>query len=127
MEQRLLDPVHRNELAKVQRRLRGGINVFWILIVVMLALNLILLHRIFFSAQGIAGFQNQNQQVREMENRIRQLREENQNLYNKIQALKTNPQSQERLVREELGWVRQNELIVEFPAPAKPLENRKSP
>ncbi len=59
--------------------------------------------------------------MRELEEKILKLKEENQKLFEKIQAFKKDPALQEKLVRQELGWVKENEIIIEFP------EKRKDP
>jgi hypothetical protein len=33
--------------------------------------------------------------------------------------LRSNPDAQERLVKQELGWVREDEIVIEFAAPQK--------
>jgi cell division protein FtsB len=92
-----------------------GVHVVRLLVGFLLVLNLTLLYAIGFSSHGIPGYKNQNGQVRELEEKILKLKQDNQRLYEMIQALKTDPKAQERLVRQELGWVRENEMILEFP------------
>jgi cell division protein FtsB len=92
-----------------------GVYVVRLLVGFLLVLNLLLLYAIGFSSHGLAGYKKQNEQVRELEEKIVKLKQNNQKLFEMIQALKTNPKAQERLVRQELGWVRENEMILEFP------------
>lgn len=93
------------------------------LVGVLLLLNVLLFQRILFSSQGIPGFRNQCALVEELQTKVRNLKEENQRLFNKIQAFKNSPRAQEKMVREGLGWVRENELLIEFqqkePAPSR--------
>lgn len=89
------------------------------LAVVLLLLNLILLYCIFSSSQGIPGFRQQYRQVQELQSKIKKLKQENQKLFNQIQSFKSDPQAQERLVRQQLGWGRDNELVIEFLHPKK--------
>jgi hypothetical protein len=99
-----------------------SIYVLPVLVAVLALLNVLLFQRILLSSQGIPGFRNQCALVEELETKVRTLKEDNQRLFNKIQAFKNSPRAQEKMVREELGWVRDNELLIEFqqkePAPA---------
>ncbi len=109
------------------RRENGGVgkfklkdvNVVRLLVCFLLGLNLLLLYAIFFSSNGLPGFTKQNEQVRELEEKILKLKQENQRLFDFIQAFKKDPKLQEKLVRQELGWVKENEIILEFPEKEK--------
>jgi cell division protein FtsB len=92
-----------------------GVYIVRFLVGFLLVLNLLLLYAIGFSSHGLAGYKKQNEQVKELEEKILKLKQDNQKLFEMIQALKTDPKAQERLVRQELGWVRENEMILEFP------------
>jgi cell division protein FtsB len=98
-----------------------GVSLLPLLVLLIMGLNFLLFQRLFSSPQGITGFRTQCAQVEELENKARNLREENQKLFRKIQAFKNSPQAQEKMVREELGWVRENELLIEFPRNAPVL------
>jgi cell division protein FtsB len=91
-----------------------GVNLLPLLVVALLVLNYFLFQRIFFSPQGIQGFRNQCALVEELETKAKNLKEDNQKLFRKIQAFKNSPRAHEKMVREELGWVRENELVIEF-------------
>jgi cell division protein FtsB len=92
-----------------------GVYVVRFLVGFLLVLNILLLYAIGFSSHGLAGYKIQNDQVKELEDKILKLKDDNQKLFEMIQALKTDPKAQEKLVRQELGWVRENEVILEFP------------
>jgi cell division protein FtsB len=92
----------------------SGTTLLLLLVAGLLLLNFLLFQNMFFSSQGILGFRNQSAQVEELEAKIRNLKEENQKLFRKIQAFKNSPRAQEKMVREELGWIRENELLIEF-------------
>ncbi len=94
-----------------------GVQVLRLLVVVLLTMNLILLYAIFFSSQGISGYRRHDEQVKELEAKSLKLKKENQRLFDKIVSFKNDPQAQERLVRQELGWVRDNEIMIEFGPP----------
>ena len=107
------------KIRRDERPFLSGVQVLLCLSGILLVLNLVLLYGIFFSPQGIFGFRQQYQQIVAMESRIFNLKSENQKLFRKIQSLKSDPQAQERLVRDHLGWVKPNEVMVEFPPPRK--------
>lgn len=105
-----------------------GIHIARLLVGSLLVLNIILLYAIFFSSHGLPGYRNQREQVKDLEEKILKLKQDNQELYEKIQAFKNDPASQEKLVRRELGWVRENEIILEFPEKrTEPAENPQTP
>jgi len=90
-----------------------GVYIARLLVAVLLALNVVLILAILFSPNGLPGYRNQKLQVKELESKVLRLKEENQKLFEMIQSLKTNSKAQEKLVRQELGWVRENEILLE--------------
>jgi len=90
-----------------------GVYVVRLLVGLLLALNIVLILAILYSPNGLPGYRKQNQQVKELDEKLLKLRVENQKLFEMIQAIKTSPKAQEKLVRRELGWVRENEIILE--------------
>ncbi len=94
----------------------GGVHLLHCLVLILIALNVILLYALFFSSQGIPGYRQQCAQVRELEDKILNLKRENQKLFDKITSFKNDPLAQERQVRQELGWVREDEVMIEFGA-----------
>ena len=92
-----------------------GVYVVRFLVALLLVLNGVLIYAILYSSHGLPGYRKQSEQVRELEDKLLKLKTENQKLFEAIQALKSNPQAQEKLVRQELGLVRENEIILEIP------------
>lgn len=93
-----------------------GVHVVLLLLTFLVVLNLAMLNAIFISPDsGIQGYRAQQEQERGMESKIARLKRDNQRLFRRIQNLKTDDVIQERLIRQQLGWVRGNEIIVEFP------------
>ena len=90
-----------------------GVYIVRLLVCLLLALNFILIYAIVFSSNGLPGYRKQNQQVKELEQKVLKLKVENQKLFEMVQSLKVSPRAQEKLVRQELGWVRENEIILE--------------
>jgi cell division protein FtsB len=103
--------------SKEPRIFLKGVYILQVLGVVLLVLNLMLLYAILFSSKGILGYRQQSQQVLELDAKVRKLKEDNHKLFRKIQGFKNDPRAQERLIREKLGWVRDNELMIEFVPP----------
>ena len=85
----------------------------------LLALNLLLIYGIFFSEKGILGYRQQVRHVEEMTSKIRKLRAENRRAFHRIQAMKNDRKELEKTVRDQLGWVREDELVFEFASPGK--------
>lgn len=110
---------------KSLRSLFGGIHVLRCLVLILLLGNLLLLYAIFFSSQGIPGYRQQREQMKELEAKILNLKRENQRLFDKIVSFKNDPLAQERQVRQELGWVREGEIMIEFGAPDKEDSKKK--
>jgi cell division protein FtsB len=82
----------------------------------------LLVYGIFFSARGIQAYQKQQQQVASVSDARSKLARDNQRMLNKIRLLKNDPRAQERLIKRELGWVHEDEVIIEFanPNPGEP-------
>jgi len=110
---RLIQTNRYQHKAAVSRFSVRGVSVARLLVGLLLALNVVLIYAIFFSSHGLPGYRTQNRQVKELEDKVLKLRSENQKLFEMVQALKTNPKAQEKFVRHELGWVRENEIILE--------------
>lgn len=91
-----------------------GTPLLLLLVGIILLLNALLFQRLFFSSQGIPGFRNQCSQVEELEGKLKNVKADNQKLFRRIQAFKNSPRAQEKMVREELGWLRDNELLIQF-------------
>jgi cell division protein FtsB len=101
--------------AAKQRVTFKGVFIARLLVGVFLALNIVLILTLLFSPNGLRGYKKQNKQVKELEEKVLKLKVENQKLFEMIQSLKSSPKALEKLVRQELGWVRENEIILESP------------
>ncbi len=92
-----------------------GVYIARLLVGILLGLNIVFILTILFSSSGLPGYRKQDQQVKELEQKVLKLKIENQKLFEMIQSLKASPKAQEKLVRQELGWVRDNEIILQSP------------
>jgi hypothetical protein len=62
----------------------------------------------------------QQAEVRRLATTAKRLAQDNQRLVNRIRHLKADPGAQERLVKQVLGWVHEDEVIIEFATPLTP-------
>jgi cell division protein FtsB len=90
-----------------------GVYIARLLVGILLGLNIVFILTILFSSSGLPGYRKQDQQVKELEEKVLKLKIENQQLFEMIQSLKASTKAQEKLVRQQLGWVRENEIILE--------------
>jgi cell division protein FtsB len=97
----------------------SGLRLMQCLAFILLILCIVILYAILFSGHGIIRYRQQSGQVAELETKVDKLQVENQKLYHKIQSLKRDPLARERLVRDQLGWVRGDEIEFEFAPPKK--------
>ena len=63
-------------------------------------------------ARGFRRYMKLQQDMGEMESRNRDLRRQNERLVREIEALRKDRSAVERAAREELGYVRQDEIVV---------------
>lgn len=117
-------PAYKSNKQRLRRGTRisaKGLAVIRVLCAILLAVNLWLVYRLCFSAQGFATFSQHHEQVFDLTKKIENLQAENEELFARIQSFKTDAKFQERVIREQLGWARDNELIIEFqPSPSTP-------
>jgi len=84
---------------------------FWTIgIMVFVILSLWLL----FAPNGAIRYYRLRQEIAGAKSEIALLQEQNGILAEEIKRLKNDPDYLERLVREEYGWVRKNEIIFDF-------------
>ncbi len=81
---------------------------FILLIVVLLGLT-------FFGDRGLLQIIKANQQLAELEKQLQYLEQVNAELRQEIDALRTDLLTIESLARRELGMVRDNERVYQFP------------
>jgi cell division protein FtsB len=92
-----------------------GVYIARLLVGILLGLNIVFILTILFASSGLPGYRKQDRQVKELDEKVLKLKVENQKLFEMIQSVKTSSKAQEKLVRQELGWVRENEIILESP------------
>lgn len=88
------------------------------------ALALLLLQDIF-GTHGILAMRRSQQEVGKVQNQISRIDEENRQLQDKVNALRSDPEAIERIAREEMGLARPGEYI--FKVQPKPESDTASP
>ena len=97
-----------------------GVPLLKCLVAALVVLNVLVLYGILASSRGVRGYRLQQSEVVRLAAITQRLAQDNQRLVSRIRHLKSDPVAQERLVKRELGWVRQDEVIIEFATPLSP-------
>ncbi len=63
-------------------------------------------------SRGFRRYFQLRQEIRTMSDRNRQMQDQNRNLLREINALRSEPQALERAAREELGFVKPGEIVL---------------
>jgi len=87
------------------------------LISIGLGIFLGLLGLAIFGERGLLKLQELRAERKALEQKSSQLKKENDKLTNKTELLKENFEYLKRLVREKLGMIRPDEVIIEVPEP----------
>ncbi|HXQ26800.1 MAG TPA: septum formation initiator family protein [Candidatus Acidoferrales bacterium] len=77
-------------------------------------LALLLLQDVF-GTHGLIAMRRAQQEAAHVQQQIDQINEENRQLQERVKALKTDPQTIERIAREEMGLARPGEYIFKIP------------
>jgi len=77
-------------------------------------LALLLLQDVF-GTHGLIAMRRAQQEAARVQKQIDQINEENRQLQDRVKALKTDPQTIERIAREEMGLARPGEYIFKIP------------
>ena len=92
-------------------------NSTWLLIA---ALILLVLQDVL-GTHGVLAMRRSQKEAAQVQKEIQQLSEENQHLQNRVQSLKSDPATIERIAREEMGLARPGEYIFKLqPKPGEP-------
>ncbi len=91
----------------------------WVWFPTVLVLYGLLMYSTVCGQRGLLHLLQLTQEQREWETQVRTLLRDNADLKDRIQRLHTDDEFLEKVVREGLGFVGQNELVYRFRAPAK--------
>ena len=67
-----------------------------------------------FAKRGIMDWKRMGHRNVELSSQIEKAREQKQSLERQVEALQSSPAEQERVVRQTLGYVRPQEIVLEF-------------
>ncbi len=77
---------------------------------------LFILYFTIFGERGLLRIYHLTQEKKQVEDRVKALQAENDQLKREIEALKTDRRYLESIARKDFGLVRKNEIIYQFPA-----------
>jgi cell division protein FtsB len=77
----------------------------------------LLVHNVF-GAHGFLAMHQKQKEIEKVNTEIERLNTENATLEGDVKDLKTDPQTIEKIAREELGHVRPGEVVIKLPAVA---------
>jgi cell division protein FtsB len=75
---------------------------------------------------GWMAYHNKKVEYRQMEREVEDLQKQNEQLDRRVKALTNDPQAIEKEAREQLGYVRQGEMVYHLPE-QKPVAQQKAP
>jgi cell division protein FtsB len=91
--------------------------------ILVLALSILALavHEVF-GDHGYLALRQQKQEYNSLQQQIQTLKQDNQQLLQRAEALKTNPEAIEKQAREQLHLVRPGEFVYVLPAKKQPQD-----
>jgi len=85
-----------------------------ILLGVLIFLNLFLLFRLIWSDQGIFAYMNMRKRNAKLEAQLSEIDQKSLELSNEIRRLKSDRSYQEKVIRERMNYVKENEVLYIF-------------
>ncbi len=83
------------------------------------ALAVLLGIHVVFGANGFLAYQKKKAQYRTLEQDIQKMQKENDDLTQRIKALKSDPATIEKEAREQLRYARPGEIVYTYPGPGR--------
>lgn len=92
-------------------------TMFWkrALLGFLVILNLFLLGRMLISNQGLFSYRELKAEHETLEQQLSELREKNLALSQEIRLLQSNPEYIEKVIRQRMNFVKDNEILYIFP------------
>ena len=84
----------------------------------LFALSIMLAIHVVFGANGFLAYQKKRAEYRELGKDVDRMQKENEQLSQRIKALKSDPATIEREAREQLRYARPGEIVYTYPEPA---------
>jgi cell division protein FtsB len=85
-----------------------------ILLGVLIVVNVVLLFRLIWSEHGIIAYMNMRNRSVTLESQLRDVDARSLDLSNEIRRLKSDRAYQERIIRERMNYIKQNEVLYIF-------------
>jgi cell division protein FtsB len=85
-----------------------------ILLGVLIVVNVVLLFRLIWSEHGIITYMNMRNRSAKLEDQLREVDARSLDLSNEIRRLKSDRAYQERVIRERMNYVKENEVLYIF-------------
>lgn len=85
-----------------------------ILLGVLIAVNIVLLFRLIWSEHGIIAYMNMRNRSVRLETQLREVDAQSLVLSNEIRRLKSDRAYQEKVVRERMNYIKENEVLYIF-------------
>jgi Septum formation initiator len=85
-----------------------------ILLGVLIVVNVVLLFRLIWSEHGIIAYMNMRNRSAKLEDQLRDVDARSLDLSNEIRRLKSDRAYQERVIRERMNYVKENEVLYIF-------------
>lgn len=113
-------------LPSVQKASREGAGSFFrknARQILALAFFALLVHDVF-GPHGFIAMRRTQKEIDQIREQIAKVNDENKSLTDEVNALKTDPQSIERIAREEMGLARPGEVIFKVPESPEPQKQK---
>lgn len=103
--------------------------MFWrrVLVGALIAFNLFLLYSLMLGSEGYFAYKEQADNIEVLKAKIARLDQENLNLSRQVRLLRSDREYLERMVREQMKFVKNNETLYVFPEDHKLDEQADSP
>jgi len=85
-----------------------------ILLGVLIVVNVVLLFRLIWSEHGVIAYMNMRNRSVKLEDQLRDVDARSLELSNEIRRLKSDRAYQERVIRERMNYVKENEVLYIF-------------
>jgi len=85
-----------------------------VLLALLLLVNVVLLFRLIWSDHGVIAYMNMRHRSANLEDQLRDVDARSLELSNEIRRLKSDRVYQERVIRERMNYVKENEVLYIF-------------
>jgi cell division protein FtsB len=108
-----LDPQARPPATPIATGWGGALA--WLLPFGLLLLAIVVVPLLILDEEGLPRYRALRQELREVQTQNARMRHEVMRLQRQVEALRQDPSAIERIARDELGMLRQDEILFQFP------------